>query len=112
MHWKRPHHVRWLAACVLAFLLTGYGGGFTVPVGTVFLIIFLVGAVLLSSDASECDVTGSVTGSDTGSDTGSVTESEAGAGPDDSPSPDDSIETGDEPNPGDVSRSPDARGSF
>lgn len=52
MHWKRPHHARWLAACVLAFLLAGYVGGFSVPVGTVFLIIFSVGAVLLGSDTS------------------------------------------------------------
>ena len=40
MRWKRPHHARWLAACVLAFLLAGYFGGFSFPVGVTFSAMY------------------------------------------------------------------------
>lgn len=53
MSWKRPHHMRWLCACGLALLLTGYFGGFSLSAGAVFLAVFAVGAVLLGLDEPE-----------------------------------------------------------
>jgi len=45
--------MRWLCACGLALLLTGYFGGFSLSAGAVFLAIFAVGAVLLGLDEPE-----------------------------------------------------------
>lgn len=50
MRWKRPHHTRWLAACLLALLISTLAGGFSLRVATVFLVIFVAGAALLNLD--------------------------------------------------------------
>ncbi|HPZ94445.1 MAG: hypothetical protein E6Q56_01080 [Mycobacterium sp.] len=64
MSWKRPHHTRWLVACALAFLAAGNVGGFSFPVGMVFLVIFVVGAVLLSADETGGGIASGMDGSD------------------------------------------------
>lgn len=56
MRWTRPHHGRWLAACLVAFLLSGSFGGFNASIAMVFLVIFVVGAVLLSPGDAEGDL--------------------------------------------------------
>ncbi len=53
MRWKRPHHSRWLAACLLAVLLSTLAGGFSLGVVAVFLVIFLTGAALLNLDDAD-----------------------------------------------------------
>lgn len=58
MRWTRPHHGRWLAACLVAFLLSGSFGGFNASIAMVFLVIFVVGAVLLSPGDAEGDLEG------------------------------------------------------
>lgn len=53
MRWKRPYHTRWLAACLLALILSTLVGGFSLGVAAVFLVIFLAGAALLNLDDAE-----------------------------------------------------------
>lgn len=48
--WKRPNHTRWLAACVIGLVLATLAGGFDLSLTALFVIIFGVGAVVLSLD--------------------------------------------------------------
>ena len=44
-----PHHIRWLAACLLTLLLSVWAGGVSFSVVMVFAVIFAAGAALLST---------------------------------------------------------------
>ena len=46
--WKRPHHNRWLAACLIGLALAVLIGGFNLGLAALVVIIFAVGAVVLS----------------------------------------------------------------
>ena len=48
--WKRPHHTRWLTACLIGLALAVLIGGFDFGLAALFVIIFAVGAVVLSFD--------------------------------------------------------------
>ena len=48
--WKRPHHTRWLAACLIGLALAVLIGGFNLGLAALFVIIFAVGAAVLSLD--------------------------------------------------------------
>ena len=50
MRWIRPHHTRWLAACLLGLLLSVWAGGLSFTVVLVFTIIFATGAALIALD--------------------------------------------------------------
>ena len=50
MRWIRPHHTRWLAACLLGLLLSVWAGGLSFTVVVVFAIIFAAGAAMLALD--------------------------------------------------------------
>lgn len=54
MHWKHPHHSWWLSACLLGLGISTWAGGFNLGLTVMFVIIFAVGAVLMSQ--SEPDV--------------------------------------------------------
>jgi hypothetical protein len=43
-------HRRWLAACVVALLLSAWAGGFSVVLVAVFIGIYLTGAALIGPD--------------------------------------------------------------
>ena len=53
MRWTRPHHTRWLVACVLALLISTLVGGFSLRVIFVFAVIFFAGAALLNPDEED-----------------------------------------------------------
>ncbi|MBU3707249.1 MAG: hypothetical protein FGM50_11310 [Mycobacterium sp.] len=46
----RPHHTRWLAACLLGLLLSVWAGGLSFTVVVVFAIVFAAGAALIALD--------------------------------------------------------------
>lgn len=48
--WKRPHHTRWLAACLIGLVFAVLVGGFNLGLAALFVVIFAVGAVVLSLD--------------------------------------------------------------
>ena len=48
MRWIRPHHTRWLAACVLGLLLSVWAGGISFTLVVMFAIIFAAGAALIT----------------------------------------------------------------
>lgn len=50
LEWKRPHHSRWLAACLTGLVLAALAGGFNLGLAAVFVIVFAVGAAVLSLD--------------------------------------------------------------
>lgn len=56
MRWKRPHHTRWLAACLLGLLISSVVGGFSLRVAAVFVVIFGVGAALLNLDDPDDEI--------------------------------------------------------
>ena len=50
MRWIRPHHTRWLAACLLGLLLSVWVGALSFTVVLVFAIIAAAGAALIGLD--------------------------------------------------------------
>lgn len=48
--WKRPHHTRWLAACLIGLTFAVLVGGFSLGLAALFVVIFAVGAAVLSLD--------------------------------------------------------------
>jgi len=50
LQWKRPHHPRWLLACLAALIFASLAGGFSLGLAAIVAVIFAVGARLLSFD--------------------------------------------------------------
>ena len=50
MRWKRPQHSWWSGACLAGLLIAILVGGFSVPLVLVFIVLFAVGAALISLD--------------------------------------------------------------
>lgn len=55
MHWKHPHHSWWLSACLLGLLISVWTGGFSIGLALMLLVIFAVGAVLISQGESDSE---------------------------------------------------------
>ena len=53
--WIRPHHTRWLVACLLALLIAMWAGAATLAMAGVFVVVFAVGAALISLDSPPPD---------------------------------------------------------
>lgn len=61
-------HRRWLYACFAATVLTGLVSRFSVTVTAVFIVIYLVGAVLIGPAEAERDDADAEAGSASGTD--------------------------------------------
>ena len=48
MRWKRPYHDRWAAACLVGLVIAAWVGGFSLSLAVIFVIIFAVGAALIT----------------------------------------------------------------
>lgn len=53
--WIRPHHTRWLVAWLLALLIAMWAGAATLAMAGVFVVVFAVGAALISLDSPPPD---------------------------------------------------------
>ena len=51
--WKQPENTRWLAACLFGLILATLVGGFSFIMAAVLVAVFLIGATLIASAATD-----------------------------------------------------------